>query len=310
MSISPETIDQIRLASDITEIVREYVPTMKKAGRNWKGLCPFHHEKTPSFMVSPEKGIFHCFGCHAGGDVYKFVMLIDGLSWVEAVKKLAQRAGITIKETREETIKRSEKQKLYDILEQASLFYNRCLTELAEASAARNYLKERGITEETIEKFRIGFAPQGHLLAAAEKKGTTFEQMSLAGLFIKTERGKKFEYMGGRIVFPIFDTQGRIVAFGGRTLKDEQPKYLNTPETTIYSKSAHLYGLHQALPSLRTQKKAVILEGYMDVVVTHQGGVPFTVATLGTALTPQHTHLLNRYAENIVLLFDSDNAGI
>lgn len=309
MAVSPETIDKIRLSTDIVELIKEYIPAMKKSGRNWKANCPFHHEKTPSFMVNAEKGIFHCFGCHAGGDAFKFVMQIDNLTWPEALKKLAARSGITITETKEEIVRRSDKQKIYDLLELAAKFYNRCLKDPKTGSEALGYLRGRGVNDEAIERFLIGFSPRGGLISAATKKGYTPEQLAASGLVIKTERGSYFEYMSGRLVFPIFDTQGRVVAFGGRTLKDEQPKYLNTPETPVYSKSSQLYGLFQAIPSLRHTKEAIIIEGYMDVVVTHQLGVTSAVATLGTALTQQHSRLLVRYCEKVVLLFDADQAG-
>jgi DNA primase len=310
MNISPETIEQVRLSADIVEVIREYLPGLKKVGRNWKANCPFHNEKTPSFMVNAEKGIFHCFGCSAGGDVFKFVMLIDNLSWPEAVRKLAARAGITIRETREETIKRSEKQKLYDLLEQSAIFYNRCLKESSEGQKAREYLEKRGVSKDSIEKFCIGYAPRYALVNASKKRGVSEEQLMSAGVVTKTERGRWFEYMSERLVFPIHDTQGRVVAFGGRTLKDDQPKYLNSPETAVYSKSYQLYGLFHSLPSMRLSRQAVVLEGYMDVVVSHQYGVGNAIATLGTALTQQQAHLLERYAERTVLLFDADPAGI
>lgn len=311
MAIPSETIDQIRLATDIVELVREYVPGLKRVGRNWKACCPFHHEKTPSFMVNGEKGIFHCFGCSAGGDIFKFVMLMDGLNWPESVKKLANRAGITVRETQEDIVRRSEKQKIYDLLAQAAQFYHRVFKESSEAKAARGYMDKRGLTKETIDRFQIGYAPRGQLLAAAGKKGFTPEQFIAAGIMTRTERGRLFEYMSDRVVFPILDTQGRVVAFGGRTLKkDEQPKYLNTPETDVYSKSQQLYGLYQAIPRMRHSRDAVILEGYMDVVVCHQYGIDNTVAALGTALTIQQAQMLKRYVENVVLLFDPDSAGM
>lgn len=310
MAIPSETIDQIRLATDIVELVREYVPGLKRVGRNWKACCPFHHEKTPSFMVNGEKGIFHCFGCSAGGDIFKFVMQMDGLSWPEAVKKLANRAGVTVRETQEDIVRRSEKQKIYDLLAQAAQFYHRVFKESSEAKAARVYMEKRGVSKETIDRFQIGYAPRGQLLTAAGKKGFTPEQFIAAGIMTRTERGRLFEYMSERVVFPIYDTQGRVVAFGGRTLKDEQPKYLNTPETDVYSKSQQLYGLYQAIPRMRHSRDAVILEGYMDVVVCHQYGVDNTVAALGTALTTQQAQMLKRYVDNIVLLFDPDSAGM
>ena len=309
MTIPSETIDRVRLSTDIVELVKEYVPGLKRSGRNWKANCPFHNEKTPSFMVNAEKGIFHCFGCHAGGDAFKFVMMMDSSSWPEAVRKLGGRAGIAIEETKNDIIKRSEKQEIYDVLEQAEAFYHRVLNDSPEAALARKYLAKRGVNAESIKKFRLGFAPQGRLLEKASKKGFSAEQLATAGLLTKTERGTYFEYMSDRLVFPIHDTQGRVVAFGGRTLKDDQPKYLNSPETAVYSKSFQLYGLFQALPTLRKKADAMVLEGYMDVVVSHQFGVTNTVATLGTALTQQQARILKRYSDRAILLFDSDSAG-
>ena len=310
MVIPTEIIDKIRLGTDIVELVREYIPALKKSGRNWKANCPFHNEKTPSFMINAEKGIFHCFGCSAGGDAFKFVMMMDNLTWPEAIRKLGDRLGIEIKETKEDTVKKSEKQKIYDLLEQASHFYHRCLKDSKDGTRALAYLEKRGVNAETIKNFLIGFAPRNALITSAEKKGFTKDQLSTAGLITKTERGNYFEYMSDRVVFPIADPQGRVVGFGGRTLKDEEPKYLNTPETSVYSKSNQLYGLFQAIPALRKSGEIIVLEGYMDVVVSHQFGVTNSVATLGTALTTQHSQVIRRYCDSVILMFDSDKAGI
>jgi DNA primase len=309
MAIPSETIDQVRMSTDIVELVREYIPTLKKVGRNWKANCPFHHEKTPSFIISADKGIFHCFGCHVGGDAFKFTMLMDNLSWPEAVRKLAAKSGITIRETTEELVKRTEKQKVFDLLENFAEVYKRCLSESPEAAAARQYLKKRGVTQESIEKFSIGFAPRNTAVVIARKKNISADSLAEAGIVTKGDGGRRFEYMSGRIVFPIFDVQGRVIAFGGRAMGDDQPKYLNSPESSVYSKSRELYGLFQAAPTLRHNKEAIVLEGYMDVVVSHQFGVTNTVASCGTALTAHQARLLNRYAEKILLLFDSDFAG-
>ncbi|MFA7074966.1 MAG: DNA primase [Endomicrobiaceae bacterium] len=309
MSISDQVIEQIRTASDIISVVRDYVPDLKKAGRNWKCCCPFHNEKTPSFVVSPEKGIFRCFGCNVAGDVFKFVMLIENISWIEAVKKLAQKNGITIAETFNEKISVSEKTKLFEILENTSKFYHRCFIESNSASHARAYAKQRGITSESVKKFLIGYAPKGKILESARKKGYAYEVLAKAGLVTKNDSGTVFEYMSDRLVFPIFDVQGRIVAFGGRTLSDSKVKYLNTPETIVYSKSSNLYGLFQALPDIRKNKSIVLVEGYMDVVLSQQYGVSGAVAPLGTAFTHQQAKLIGRYSDNTVLLFDSDDAG-
>jgi len=309
MAIPAEIIDRVRLGTDIVELAREYIPALKKSGRNWKANCPFHNEKTPSFMINAEKGIFHCFGCGAGGDAFKLVMMMDGVNWPEAVKKLGGRLGIVIKETREEAATKSEKQKIYDLLEQAADFYHRCLKDSKEGEKALHYLEKRGVNSKSVENFLIGFSPKNSLINSAEKKGFSKDQLVSAGLITKTDRGNYFEYMSERLVFPIADSQGRVVAFGGRALKDEEPKYLNTPETSVYSKSNQLYGLFQAIPALRKSGEIMILEGYMDVVVAHQFGVENCVATMGTSLTSQHSQLIRRYCESVILMFDSDNAG-
>ncbi len=309
MSIPDQVIEQIRTASDIVSVIGDYVPDLKKAGRNFKCCCPFHTEKTPSFIVSPEKGIFRCFGCGVAGDVFKFVMLIENISWIESVKKLAEKNGITIQETFNEKYSVSEKTKIFELLEMTAKFYNRCLLETKAASFAREYVKQRGMTEATIEKFMIGYAPKGKLLESAKKKGYAYDILSKAGLFTKTDFGSVFEYMSERLVFPILDIQGRVVAFGGRTLADSKAKYLNTPETIVYSKSSNLYGLYQTLPELRKEKSVIVVEGYMDVVLSQQYGVCGAVAPLGTAFTAQQAKLINRYADNVILLFDPDDAG-
>ncbi len=310
MSIPDQVIEQIRTASDIVSVISDYVPDLKKAGRNFKCCCPFHTEKTPSFIVSPEKGIFRCFGCGAAGDVFKFVMLIENVSWIESVKKLAEKNGITIQESfSDNNYSVSEKTKIFDLLERTAKFYNRCLLESGSASFARDYVKQRGITGDTIKKFMIGYAPKGKLLESATKKGYAYDILLKSGLFTKTDFGRIFEYMSERLVFPILDIQGRVVAFGGRTLADSKAKYLNTPETIVYSKSSNLYGLYQTLPELRKEKSVIVVEGYMDVVLSQQYGVCGAVAPLGTAFTSQQAKLINRYADNVTLLFDPDDAG-
>lgn len=309
MSIPDQVIEQIRTASDIVSVIGDYVPDLKKAGRNFKCCCPFHTEKTPSFVVSPEKGIFRCFGCGVAGDVFKFVMLIENISWIESVKKLAEKNGITIQETFNEKYSVSEKTKIFELLERTAKFYHRCLLESSSASFVRDYVRQRGMTDETIKKFMIGYAPKGKLLESAKKKGYAYDMLSKSGLFTKTDFGNIFEYMSERLVFPILDIQGRVVAFGGRTLADSKAKYLNTPETIVYSKSSNLYGLYQTLPELRKEKSIIVVEGYMDVVLSQQYGVCGAVAPLGTAFTAQQAKLINRYAENVTLLFDPDDAG-
>ena len=308
--ISEDIIERVRLSSDIVSVIREYLPDLKRAGRNWKACCPFHNEKTPSFIVNSEKGIYKCFGCNAAGDVFKFVMAIDNISWVEAVKKLAQKANIEIKETEKDIVNRTEKTKLFEILESSARFYHRHLLESQSAKAARAYLERRGINLDSVKKFQLGYAPKNQLLEAALKKGNSVEELLKAGLITKTERGSLFEYMSERLVFPIFDVQGRVIAFGGRTLDEkQQPKYLNTPETAVYLKSSNLYGLFQTLSDLRKERKIIMLEGYIDVVVPQQYGISGAVASLGTAFTHNHAKLIARYAESVTVLYDSDDAG-
>jgi DNA primase len=309
MTISEDIIERVRLANNIESVIKEYLPNLKRAGRNWKACCPFHNEKTPSFVVSPEKGIFRCFGCNSAGDVFKFVMLADNISWIESVKKLAKKASIAIQETNQDTVRISEKTRLFDILENSAIFYHRCLLESSSANKAREYLEKRGITRETVNKFKLGFASKGQLIQSALKKGFTADELSKAGLITKTKSGAYFEYMSERVVFPIFDVQGRVVAFGGRTIANQDPKYLNTPETIVYSKSSNLYGLFQTLPKLRKERKIIVLEGYMDVIIPQQFGINGAVASLGTAFTQNHAKLIARYSDSVTLLFDSDNAG-
>ncbi|MDR0617377.1 MAG: DNA primase [Endomicrobium sp.] len=309
MAIPDDIIEKIRLSNNIELVVREYIPDLKRVGRNWQACCIFHNEKTPSFIISPEKGIFRCFGCNVSGNVFKFVMLADNISWIEAVKKLAKKANITIQDVKQNSRTTSQRLLLLDILENSAIFYHRCLMENATAKKAMDYLIKRGISRDTIVKFKIGFCPKGQLIQAAIKKRFTVENLIKAGIITKTYKGTFFEYMSGRIVFPIFDVQGRVVAFGGRTLTDQQPKYINTPETTIYSKSSNLYGLFQTLPQLRKERRIIVLEGYMDVIIPQQFGVVGTVASLGTAFTQKHAKLISRYADSVTLLFDSDSAG-
>ncbi|BAG13726.1 DNA primase [Candidatus Endomicrobiellum trichonymphae] len=309
MVISEDTIEKIRLSNSIDSVIREYLPDLKRAGRNWKVCCPFHNEKTPSFIVSPEKGIFKCFSCNVAGDVFKFVMFLDNISWIEAVKKLAKKTNIEIQEAKQGIIKLSENTKLFDILESSANFYNKCLLERASAQKAREYIKKRGINREAVNKFKIGFAPKGQFLQWALEKDYKDDDLLKAGLITRTGRGIFFECMSERVVFPIFDVQGRIVAFGGRTIADHKIKYLNTPETAVYSKSSNLYGLFQTLPELRKERKIIVLEGYIDAVILQQFGITGAVATLGTAFTQNHAKLVSRYSDSVTLLFDSDNAG-
>jgi len=311
--IPESTIARIRESINLAELVREHVPTLKKRGRNYTACCPFHQERTPSFSVNAEMGIFKCFGCGAGGDAFKFLMLIEGLTYPEAIKKIAVRVGVTIEEEKNEavTAEAKERQVLYGLLEDAASFYHRTLMESKEAAQARAYLAKRGLSEASLVKFAIGFSPASGvaLRDAAAKKGWSVELLEKAGLVRRKDGGRVHDAFWNRIMFPIWDVQGRIVAFGGRAMGDAMPKYINSSETPVYSKSRHLYGLFQGLATLRKERHIVILEGYMDVVTCHQFGLDLTAATLGTALTDDHVRILRRYADKVTLLFDPDAAG-
>jgi len=311
--IPEATIARVRESINLAELIREHVPTLKKRGRNYTACCPFHQERTPSFNVNPEMGVFKCFGCGVGGDAFKFLMLTEGLTYPEAIKKIAGRVGVTIEEEKSEavTAEVKEKQVLYGLLEDAAKFYHRYLLESNEAAVARDYLAKRGLMAESLVKFSIGFAPAsgGGLRDAAGKKGWSIEILEKAGLVRRRDGGRVSDAFWNRIIFPIWDTQGRIIAFGGRAMGDAMPKYINSSETPVYSKSRHLYGLFQGLATLRKGRRVVILEGYMDVVTCHQFGLDITAATLGTALTEDHVRILRRYADHVTLLFDPDAAG-
>lgn len=307
MSIPETTIQNVLNACDIVEVIEGYV-RLARSGRNFKARCPFHNEKTPSFMVNPEKQIFHCFGCNTGGNAISFIMKMEGLTYPEAIRKLAKKYSIEIKEifsnSKTDEKLAEERETIYKIISDAGLFFQK---HLEENAVIKNWLKKRGLTDETIEKFQIGYAPKSSktLLNAAVKKGYSKDLLYKSGVI----SGDK-DFFINRVMFPIFDITGRIVAFGGRVLDDAiQPKYLNSPETAVYSKSRVLYGLNFAGKSVRESNSAIILEGYVDVIMCHQYGITNTVATLGTAFTPQHSSLLKRYTDNVLVAYDPDTAG-
>ena len=311
MAIPRETIDRIREAVDIVEVIREAVPDLKKVGKDFRSLCPFHQDKKPSFYVSPSKRIFHCFGCQTGGDVFKFVMRYENVNYPEAVKKLAERAGITVKEIHTEAD--SERRSIINVLEQAAAFYHRCLMESPGAEQARQYLAGRGLKEDTLRTFLVGYAPSGNRLFEQARKKFKVELLMKTGLIgISDRTGRPYDRMHDRILFPISNAQGGIIAFGGRVIPGgpvKEPRYLNTPETSVFSKSRSLYGLAQANRGLRETKEAVVFEGYMDVIVNHQEGITNSVAPLGTALTEKHLEFLKRFASKVYLVFDPDDSG-
>ena len=306
------TLEAIRERVDIVELVREYVPSLKKAGRTWKACCPFHGEKTPSFTVNQEKGLYYCFGCQAGGDIFGFVMQIENLTFNETAEKLAQRAGVEWRPrsgmmAREDT----ERLELRRALDYASGVYHKALTQEPAGKSALQYLEKRGLTTETIAKFEIGWASaeSDSFLRAASKAGYKDEILRRAGLTGGSD-GRSWDYFRGRVLFPIRNHRGEMAGFGGRILGEGEPKYLNSPETPLFSKSRVLYGISQASAAIRKAGRAIVMEGYMDVIASHQYGVETAVAPLGTALGAEHAKLLKRYCESVILLFDPDKAGI
>ena len=313
MSSSP-VIELIREKLDIVDVVREYVPALRKAGRNHKANCPFHNEKSPSFTVSPDKQIFYCFGCNEGGDVFTFVMKIEGLTFPEAARKLALKAGVEYGDERSHAMTESDRERLEikKLLTAAAAFYHKTLFSPA-GEKARLYLGERRLNKTTVERFELGWAPAGGtaLMDEMKSKGWSRDIALKAGLITEREGGLVADTFRGRIMFPIRNQAGDTVAFGGRVLDPEgQPKYLNSPETVLFSKRRTLYGLHEALPQIRKSAKLLLLEGYMDVIGAHQHGVDWAVAPLGTALTAEHAGLIGRYAKDTVVMFDDDRAGI
>ena len=310
MAIQQQVTEQIKQRLDIVEIVRQYVPHLRRAGRTWKACCPFHKEKTPSFTVDQDKGFYYCFGCQQGGDVLHFVMQMEHLTFHETVRKLADMAGIEYRP--QETLSPLEQKHITmrKTLDFAKKLYHKNLLSAA-GTEVRNYIKKRGLTKETTLKFELGFAPDSFstLMRAAHANHYTDQQLKEAGVCTVSRYGLR-DYFRNRLIFPILNQRGETVAFGGRVLGAGEPKYLNTPETILFSKSHILYGLNFAGPAIRKANRAVLLEGYMDVIACHQAGVEYTVAPLGTSLTPDHARLLKRYTDNVIVLFDPDAAGI
>ncbi len=306
---------EVRTAADIVKIVGDYVK-LRKAGANFMGLCPFHQEKTPSFAVHPTKQIFHCFGCGVGGDVFKFVMMIENLSFPEALRRVAEKAGVPIREQyRDETMDANARERttLHKIHEAAAKFFASQLGGTAEGRAARAYLADRGLSDETVGRFRIGYAPSDGqaLTRRLQEAGFEAEILVKSGLILRDAEGKRtYDRFRRRIVFPIARESGKVVAFGGRALGDDQPKYLNSPETPIYTKSRLLYHLDRAGSAIRKLDYAILVEGYMDCIAVASGGIENVVATCGTSLTEGQTRLLARYSRRVVVNYDPDSAGV
>lgn len=319
---SEDVIEEVRAANDIIDVIGNYV-NLKRRGASYQGLCPFHHEKTPSFSVTPDKQIFHCFGCGVGGNVIRFIMKIENIGFTEAVEFLADRANITLPTydqtfggvSQEELKRRQEaKYEMYEINKAAGRFF---YENIEKSNVAQRYIVERRIEPKTVAKFGLGYALADnglskHLLSLGFKE----ENILATGLVGKSDRGILYDKFKERFMFPIFDIRKRLIAFGGRTLESKEsmkakgiPKYVNSPENLIYSKGHHLYGLNLAKGDNRKLKRILVVEGYMDVISPHQAGITNVVASLGTALTEQQGRLLRRYAEEVVLSYDSDEAG-
>jgi DNA primase len=311
----PQTfIEDLKRQTDIVRVVQDYVP-LKKAGTNWRAPCPFHKETKPSFNVNPAKEMFFCFGCHKGGTVFNFIMEMERVTFPEAIKIVAEKSGVPlpkmIDDDRFEARKRDSDQ-VIDLNQWALQWWQDQLQSKA-ATSVRHYLKERGITEETVKTFSLGFAPDSWeaLSTHLRQKGATQEQLEKSGLVVKKDEGGSYDRFRGRVIFPVFDVQGKPIAFGGRTLDpDGDPKYLNSPETPAYIKGRNLYGLHLTRDEIRRQGFAILVEGYLDLIVPYQHGVRNIAASLGTALTPEQVKLIGRFARKVLVNYDGDRAGV
>jgi DNA primase len=312
--ISQELKDRIREASDIVAVISKYV-SLKPAGKTLKGLCPFHQEKTPSFVVNPDKQFYHCFGCGVGGDIFEFLMRKEGLSFMEALKDLAQRASIALPEDGDGQPSESDRlrRQLFQVMAWAAERFTFALKLDKAGKPGQAYLKERGVSPEVAERFGLGFAPTGwqNMIRAGQRDHFSEELLEQAGLVVRKESGQgAYDRFRERVMFPIQDVQGRIMAFGGRLIKPGEPKYLNSPETQLFHKGEGLYALHLARESCQKQGRLILVEGYMDVIACHTAGVLETVASLGTALTASQVQLIKRYVPQVLLMYDMDEAGI
>lgn len=306
---SDEIIDEVRQTNDIVDIISQYVH-LKRSGRNFFGLCPFHNEKSPSFSVSPDKQIFHCFGCGVGGNVFTFLTKIEGINFVEAVQTLAERANIQLPtlENSGDAGKELLKSKVYKVNEFTANYYHQNLYK-PESKIAQEYIKQRKLTNETLKSFQIGFSGKfDELYQELKKQGFEETEILESGLVNRNDKGQYIDRYRNRLMFPICDARGRVIAFGGRVLDDSKPKYINSPENVVYSKGRNLFGLNVAKKG--DIKQILIVEGYMDVISLHQRGITNVVAPLGTALTQQQGWLLRKSSEKIILSFDSDEAGL
>ena len=320
MRIDPETVERIKQAAAVADVIGDYV-TVKKKGANYWACCPFHGEKTPSFSISPSKGIYKCFGCGKAGDSVRFVMDIEGLGYGEALRHLAKKYGIDIQEeemTDDQILRQNERESLFIMLDYAKEFFKKQLYDTEEGkSIALPYYKERGFSDSTLQAFDLGYSPEAWdaLLKSALKQGFSQEIIEKAGLVTqKNDEGKVYDRFRNRVIFPIHNVSGKIIAFGARILRNDakssQAKYLNSPETEVYHKSSSLYGIHQAKNELRRLDVCYLVEGYTDVISLHQAGIKNVVASSGTSLTIEQIKLIGRFTQHITVLYDGDSAGI
>ncbi len=310
--IPDDQIEEVRARADIVDVIGEFVP-LKKAGREFKANCPFHEERTPSFYVVPDKGFYKCFGCGESGDVFKFLMQKAGMEFVDAVRHVASRSGVELREVQRDRDDDDPLRPLYEANAFAEVWFREQLLDPATGGAARAYLEQRGVDAETAERFGLGWAPDEWrgLREAAARHGIDDEVLLTVGLLTTSEKSKEpYDRFRSRLVFPIHALGGRVVAFGGRIVGDGQPKYLNSPETPLYQKGQTLYGLDRSRHAIRRAEAALVVEGYMDVVSLAAAGFENVVAPLGTALTEEQALLLRRYTTKVLLLFDSDTAGL
>jgi DNA primase len=308
--IPQNVLDQVQDRCDIVEVIQRVVP-LKRAGRGFSAPCPFHSEKTPSFTVSPDKQIFHCFGCGAGGNVFTFVMKYDKLTFPEAVRQLAQQAGILLAEDEEFRKKEDSRQPLYAAVQAAAELFRQALAKTPADAPVKQYIAKRRLTDEALSKFKIGYAPDAwDTILKSLGRDHGVETLVRAGLLL--ERGEKtghYDRFRNRMMFPITDLKGRVIGFGARVLDDSQPKYVNSPESEIYHKGRVLYGFYEGLEAVRRESKVLLVEGYMDVVGCHEAGVEFAAAASGTSLTTEQIRALKRFTSNVTVLFDADKAG-
>ena len=307
-------IDDLRRQADIVRVIQDYVQ-LKKKGANWMACCPFHKEKTPSFSVSPTKEIFYCFGCHKGGSVFNFVMEIERVAFPEAIKIVADKVGVPLPKLVDDGRFEARRQQADEVVQLngwAQEWWEQQLQSSGEAKIARDYLVQREITDETSKTFRLGYAPDSWeaLSSYLRQKGATQLQIDRSGLVVKRDEGGSYDRFRGRLMFPVMDIQGRPIAFGGRTLKGEDAKYINSPETAAYVKGRNLFGLNLTRDEIRRQEFAILVEGFLDLIVPYQFGIRNVVASLGTALTPDQVKLLGRFARKVVVNYDGDRAGV